>query len=197
MVRPLLLSTFLFILISTAGLSQDKCFENCQKNFESSSLPWPQRNEKIVADLVGCRAPNFTVRTSEGEALSLHELQGKVVVLNFWFIGCAPCIAEMPSLNALFDEYKDQEVVFIAFAREDEHSLKKFLSKTTFKYKIVSSTYNVADYYCLLGGWPTNMVIDKAGIVRQIFFGGYTDDRAKTHAYTEMKPVIDESLSKK
>jgi peroxiredoxin len=186
-----------FVLFSLAAFSQDKCFENCLRNFENSTLAWPEKNERIVGDLVGCKAPDFWAKTISGETISLSSFRGRTVVLNFWFIGCAPCIAEMPALNALADEYKDDEVIFIAFAREDEVSLRKFLTKTEFKYKIVSEFYNVVDEYCLLGGWPTNMVIDKHGIVRKIFFGGYTDERAKTHAYTEMKPIIDESLSQK
>ena len=45
----------------------------------------------------------FKVKTIGGKRLTLAELQGKVVVINFWFIGCAPCISEMPALNKLVD----------------------------------------------------------------------------------------------
>ncbi|MGZ9275075.1 MAG: TlpA family protein disulfide reductase, partial [Nitrospira sp.] len=50
-------------------------------------------------------APDFTLPTLEGGAMSLTDLQGKVVMLNFWGTWCAPCAAEMPDLDALQRQY--------------------------------------------------------------------------------------------
>src|SRR5262249_20333011 len=50
--------------------------------------------------------PAFNVTSLDGQKLDLSALKGKVVVLNFWFIDCPPCQAEMPSLNTLVSEFK-------------------------------------------------------------------------------------------
>lgn len=79
-------------------------------NFEQSRIPFPERNEAILQGLVGCKVPNFNVRTINGESVTLSELKGKVVVINFWFEACAPCIAEIPALNRLKEDYRTKDV---------------------------------------------------------------------------------------
>jgi peroxiredoxin len=191
----LLLTTLTVISITVNLHGQDNCFEKCMDNFEQSTLPFPEKNEAILQGLVGCKAPNFNVRTINGEALTLSELKGKVVVINFWFEACAPCIAEIPALNRLKEDYKTKDVVFIAFGRDDTQSIRDFLKRRRFDYHLVSSDYDLTKAYCLIGGWPTNMVVDKNGVLRQIFSGGRTDEKAKAEAYDKMQPIIEKYLS--
>lgn len=153
-----------------------------------------ERNQKVLDALVGCTAPDFAAITITGEKIISSDLRGKVVVLNFWYRGCAPCIAEMPALNKLVEEFKNEDVVFIAFALDDIRSTIKFLHDTKFDYKVVPGADFMTEKYCVLAGWPMNVVIDRQGIVKQLFAGGYTDERAATQAYEKMKPVIEKSL---
>ena len=199
-----IVSLLIFIFYANCLSAQDNCFENCNGRLKYSSVSPPgerkaifERNEKISAELIGCKAPDFSVETLDGERITLADLKGKIVVLNFWFIECAPCIAEMPALNKLAEEYQDSDVVFVAFGRDAKESLVMFGRKHVFKYKVVASDFEFAKKYCIVSGWPTNMVLDKDGVLRKIFSGGFLDDRASTHAYREIKPVIEEYLLKK
>jgi thiol-disulfide isomerase/thioredoxin len=103
-----------------------------------------------------------------------EELKGKVVVINFWFTACKPCILEMPHLNKLVADNKENPVVFIAPAPENEIQIKKFLKKYNFDYSIIPSSL---DYITELGveNFPTHIIVDKAGIIKQVFIG-YADD---------------------
>ncbi|NDJ33413.1 MAG: TlpA family protein disulfide reductase, partial [Chloroflexi bacterium] len=56
-------------------------------------------------------APDFTLTTYSGETYSLDELEGQVIVLNFWASWCAPCAEEAPDLEATWQAYRDQGVV--------------------------------------------------------------------------------------
>ena len=199
-----IVSLLLFIFFANCLPAQDSCFENCNARLKNTPVSPSgdmkavhERNEKISAELIGCKAPDFSLETLDGERINLSDLKGKIVVLNFWFIECAPCIAEMPALNKLAEEYQDSEVVFVAFGRNDRESLIKFGKKHKFKYKVVVSDFNFAKKYCIVSGWPTNMVLDKNGVLRKIFSGGFLDDRASTHAYMEIKPVIEKYLLEK
>lgn len=196
------MKVFFYILclltLSVDGLGQDTCFD-CVAKFEKARkqtlIGSADASQRVLASIVGCKAPEFDVRTILGEALKLSSLKGKVVVLNFWFIECAPCITELPALNRLVDEYKNEDVVFIAFGRDDPKSIAGFLKKKEFKYKIVPSNIKFAtDQYCIIAGWPTSMVIDKNGVVRLAFSGGYMDERALTHAYEKIRPVVEKYL---
>ena len=108
--------------------------------------------------------PPFQVSDLEGNRHNLAELQGKVVVLNFWFIQCRPCIQEMPELNELVEKYADQEVVFLAFATNSAPDLKAFLKKRDFDYHIIPDSRKIAEEYGVQG-YPTHVVINPQGAV--------------------------------
>jgi peroxiredoxin len=128
-------------------------------------------------------APDFDVKNLEGESLRLSDLKGKVIVLNFWFIGCAPCQVEMPGLNTLTEEFKDKDVVFIAFALDDADALKEFLKVKEFKYLIVPKSGKiVADYGVKV--YPTHVLIDQKGKIAFMLTGG-SEDR-----HEQLRPLI-------
>ena len=116
----------------------------------------------------------FHLKDLNNKKWDSKELKGKTVVINFWFTACRPCIMEMVYLNKLVAENKDSAVVFIAPAPENEVQIKKFLKKYSFDYNIIPSSI---DYINALGieNFPTHLVIDKEGIIRQVFIG-YGDD---------------------
>lgn len=112
-------------------------------------------------------APAFSVTSLEGEKFDLAALRGKVVVLNFWFTGCAPCIAEFNKLNGLVDKFKKKGVVFLAPTLDNAATLKPFLKEHRFKYDVVPgagglivSTYSDGSGNVV---FPTHIVIDKEG----------------------------------
>ena len=162
---------------------------------ENSGVKFPERNTMVKESLLGCKAPDFTVKTIKGESISLEKLKGKVVIINFWFTSCAPCIAEMPALNKLVEEFKGSDVVFIAFARDDVDELASFLEKRLFNFSIIASANEMAKSYCIdIFGWPTTIVVDKSGIVRKVTSGAFTDERAETQMFDVLYPAIKKYL---
>jgi peroxiredoxin len=121
--------------------------------------------EQEKSPLVGTQAVDFDVTDIKGKKYKLSELKGKIVALNFWFVECKPCIMEMPELNELVEEFKGKEVVFLAIAINNQKQLKKFLKKTDFKYKVISSGQSVSDSYGIKG-FPTNVIIDQNGLIQ-------------------------------
>ena len=112
-------------------------------------------------------APAFSLTSLEGEKFELAALRGKVVVLNFWFTGCAPCVAEFTKLNKLVDKFKNKEVVFIAPTLDNAATLEPFLKDHAFKYHVVPNSLSliVNSYRDGSGNvvFPTHIVIDKEG----------------------------------
>ena len=132
------------------------------------------RLEAFKNGLVNKPAKSFRLTDLNGKKWNSKELNGKTVVINFWFTTCKPCIAEMIYLNKLVEENKDSSVVFIAPAPENEIQIKKFLKKYTFEYNITPSS---SDFILAMNieNFPTHLVIDKQGIIRQVYIG-YADD---------------------
>jgi cytochrome oxidase Cu insertion factor (SCO1/SenC/PrrC family) len=102
------------------------------------------------------------------------KLKGKIIIINFWFTACNPCIQEMPHLNKLVAENIDSSVLFIAPAPENETQVKKFLKKYAFDYNIIPSSTEFISAMDIKN-FPTHLVVDKEGIIRQVFIG-YADD---------------------
>jgi peroxiredoxin len=128
-------------------------------------------------------APDFDVKDLEGKILKLSALKGKVVVLNFWFVGCAPCRVEMPGLNMLTEEFKDEDVVFIAFALDNAEALKEFLKVKKFTYQIIAGASKVAVLYGVKV-YPTHILINKKGEMEFTLIGG-SEDR-----HEQLRPLI-------
>lgn len=141
--------------------------------------PLLQADEMAPSQAEGAKpAPSLRVTSLRGEELDLAALRGKVVVLNFWFIGCIPCIVEIPGLNQLVEEFKGKDVVFIAFALDGEKSLRLFLKDKPFNYHIIPESREVAKQYDIRA-FPAHVIIDKTGNMTHFLTGGSADRHKK------------------
>lgn len=136
--------------------------------------PQQAKIDAFKSSLINKPINDFELTDLTNKKWNSTELKGKVLVINFWFTACKPCIQEMPHLNKLVEENKNNEVVFLAPAPENESQIKKFLKKYSFDYNITPSS---ADLIAAMSieNFPTHLVIDKEGIIRQVFIG-YADD---------------------
>lgn len=125
----------------------------------------PKPGESVFFKL-GEKIESFTARDINGEKIKLKELAGKVVVLNFWFIGCPPCRQEIPELNNIALKYRnDPNVVFIAIALDDKYDIKQFIKDNPFAYHIIDDGRMYANLY-KINLYPTNVILDREGKVR-------------------------------
>ncbi|MEO5564518.1 MAG: TlpA disulfide reductase family protein [Chitinophagaceae bacterium] len=126
--------------------------------------------ESFRKGLIGKKLSDFKFDDIKGNKLNRKELEGKVIVINFWFTSCKPCILEMPFLNELVAAYKDKDVVFIAPALDKEAGITKFLQKFTFNYQVVAGQEAYANKL-QVENFPTHIIADKKGIIKQVEVG--------------------------
>jgi thiol-disulfide isomerase/thioredoxin len=111
----------------------------------------------------GTVAPVFEAPVIGGKKVNTGQLKGKVLVLNFWFIGCAGCISEMPKLNELAAKYgSNADIEFIAIAPNTEQELRDFLARERFDYKMVGQARSIINLFAFKG-FPRNIVIGRDG----------------------------------
>lgn len=132
----------------------------------------------------GEKALDFLVTDLKGNSIKLSDLKGKVVVLNFWFTKCPPCVLEMPSLNTLTDDFKGKNVKFIAITFNKKDIVESFLEETKFKYTIAPNANGVIQSYNV-NSFPTSIVINQKGeiVLKEI---GYR---------TNVKEVLSKSIN--
>ena len=120
----------------------------------------------------------------------------KVVFLNFWFAACPPCIAEFEELNKLYKDFKnDSSFEFVSFTFEDSLEIEAMRKRYDIKYKIFSIARTECKRLNMNNGFPTNAILDKAGLFKYIHVGGEMNNREirkffKTHYY----PMISAAL---
>lgn len=117
-----------------------------------------------MMDIVGRKAPGFSLEDMEGGKHRLRDLRGKVVVLNFWFIECKPCLAELPHLNRLADAHRDDGVVFLAPSVNERGPLEAFLVQRRFAYRVIPAAFELATSF-EIKSYPSHVVIDQEGRV--------------------------------
>ena len=148
---------------------------------------------KRDACMEGVFAPNFTATTIDGQHLELAQLKGKVVVLNFWFTRCQPCIAEMPDLNKLVAHYSSDKVAFISFSYEEEKVVKAFLEKQPFKFATVAKSETIRrDVFKLFSSWPYSIIIDREGKISKMWTGNKNMSNGSNYEF--YKKMIDQLL---
>lgn len=129
-----------------------------------------QMDKELKKELLGKKAKPFAITDLKGKKVTLESLKGKVVVINFWFIGCKPCLLEMPVLNQLVKKYQEKNVIFLAFALDKKAALKRFLKKKKFDYTIVPESESLAAQYNI-ESFPSHLILDKTSKITLVEFG--------------------------
>ena len=130
---------------------------------------------EIPAPRQGFLAPDFTLQTPEGETITLSDLRGQAVLVNLWATWCPPCRAEMPAIQKLYDEYKDQGLVVLGVNmtyQDNAQAVVPFAQENGLTFPIlIEATGEVAGKY-ELRSLPSSFFIDRQGIIQEVVIGG-------------------------
>lgn len=109
---------------------------------------------------------------AQGNTLSLEQLKGKVVFLNIWATWCGPCIAEMPSIQKLYDKFKDKEdVAFVILeAESNKNKAVKFMTNKKLDLPLYFPSESIPSEI-FRGSLPTTVIFDKKGNIAHVTEG--------------------------
>lgn len=130
--------------------------------------------------LIGQRAPAFRLVTTDGETLSLGDLRGQLVLVNFWASWCVPCRDEAPMLQQAARDYEARGLRVVGVLYQDSaEAAREFEAKYSLTYPTVLDPdgRTAIDFGVL--GIPESFLIDKDGLVRDRQFGPYTADELR------------------
>lgn len=135
------------------------------------------------AGMVNKKAPDFTLNSLDGKAVSLGEFKGRVVFIDFWASWCPPCKKEMPEINRLAERFNDEDMAVLAVSvdKKKEHA-EKFMSTITGLSKRITVLHDpessIVSAY-MAQAMPTSYIIDRAGVIRFVHFGYRENDPAE------------------
>lgn len=111
------------------------------------------------------KAPNFFLEDLNNKKVELKQYKGKVVFLNFWATWCSPCKEEMPSMEALYQQFKKKDFVFLAISvdYESREKIREFIEKRHFTLPVLVDPKCFAFDLYGVKGIPTTFLIDKKG----------------------------------
>lgn len=127
----------------------------------------PSQQKPAAAVELDIEAPDFSLRTVAGDAVSLSDFRGKVVLLNFWATWCPPCKAEMPSMEAVYQMLKDEGLVILAVNAEPNGArvVPAFLEKNPYTFPILLDDQGVVQQLYGVYKFPETFIIRKDGTI--------------------------------
>ena len=135
-----------------------------EKEVEKNS----EAEKTFVSRNLNKKLPDFNLKDLDGGSITNKDLNNKVVVLNFWFAACKPCVEEMPELNKLVEKYKDNNaVLFLAPSFDNQDLLKKFVKRKDFRFKILANS-TILDKKLGILIYPTTIILNKEGNMIEI-----------------------------
>jgi peroxiredoxin len=173
--KPLLIATLLSVLMAMVVSAS---------SLAGSSTSVAQRG--IVKP--GEPAPNFQLRDMNGRVVSLSELRGKVVLLNFWATWCGPCRVEMPAMERLYRTYdrKDFEILAVSTDAQGAAVTRPFQEENKLTFPILhDSDFRVGLSYGART-LPMTFMVDRQGVVRQHIFGARDWEAPEAHQLIDM-----------
>jgi thiol-disulfide isomerase/thioredoxin len=114
------------------------------------------------ADQVRQKA-DFTLHDLAGKSWRLKELEGKVVLVNFWATWCPPCRKEMPDLDRLYKRYAAKGLVILAISDEEDAKVRPFITAQKYTYPILLDPGSAVNKRLLVQGIPKSLVYDRTG----------------------------------
>ncbi|MDQ3798880.1 MAG: TlpA family protein disulfide reductase [Acidobacteriota bacterium] len=115
-------------------------------------------------------AEDFSATDLSGQAFSLADFQGKVVLVSFWSTRCAVCHSEIPKLNRMSEKYVGKDVVFIGLTTDNETKISAYLKKNPFNFRLAPNSFGVLLKYAdkdaqgnINMGYPSHFLINRKG----------------------------------
>ena len=134
----------------------------------------------INPDAIKTKAIDFKLKDLDGKELSLSDLKGKKVFINFWATWCPPCKAEMPEIEKIYQETKNSDLVIVAIEiGEPLSTVKPFINNNKYNFKVLLDLdQSVATKYGI-SAIPTSYFINKSGNIVSKNVGAMDIDQMK------------------
>ncbi len=170
-------------LAMTAGVVMTRGFSSQSEAVRAV----PVAGQRVIVK-PGEPAPNFQLRDMNGRLVSLSDLRGRVILLNFWATWCGPCRVEMPAMEQLYRAYsrKDFEILAVSTDPQGPAVTRPFQQENQLTFPILhDAEYRVGLMYGART-LPMTFMVDRQGVVRQQIFGARDWGASEAHQLVQL-----------
>lgn len=136
---------------------------------------------------IGVQAPDFAFPDLDGKITNLSDYRGKLVLLNVWATWCKPCRDEMPSMEKLYNKFKEQdfEILAVSVDAQEEKVVRPFMKSYNLSFKaLLDKKGTIQDLY-QTKGVPESFIIDRNGVIIEKVIGSFDWSSPKAFQYFE------------
>ncbi len=185
----------LFVMMLVCLISLSSCDNSTAQQNNKTLIENGKNKQKNKDEL---RAPDFSLADLEGNTITLDQMRGKVVLLNFWGTWCGPCRKEIPDfINLMKKHNKDGlEIIGVTLTSGPPENIKAFADKWGINYKLLTDikgneTQTVTALYGQatgkrITGIPTTFIIDREGVIQKRYVG----PRSEAIFYNDLKKFL-------
>ncbi|KGO88166.1 hypothetical protein Q765_03740 [Flavobacterium rivuli WB 3.3-2 = DSM 21788] len=174
--RDTLSNTFSFVLHKLTEAEMKENDDYWTKTFKDDEENRKKLKGTIIDDL--------TLTDISGVTHTMQSLQGKIIIIDFWFIKCYACVQEMPELNKLKQQFGTENVAYFGVTFDKKDKVKKFLEHTKFNFTIVPDGKKLTERFGIKF-YPTTLILDQE---RQVVYTG--DSGALNDRKKEIKKIV-------
>jgi thiol-disulfide isomerase/thioredoxin len=154
--KSLKMKKYYFLIFSI--LIMTSCETKTTENIQQQPIQQPLKQEVIAkVDIF----ESTTFQTLDGKTVDLKAYKGKRVLVNLWATWCGPCVKEMPSLEAAYQELKAENYIFLAASNEDFALINGFVNRTNYNFDFLKLDENFTPFD--ISVLPTTFIFDSEG----------------------------------
>ena len=138
-----------------------------------------------VGTEVGKKAPNFSLKNMNNKEVTLRELEGKKVFINFWASWCPPCKAEMPDIQKLYENHGEDIKIIAVNLEEEKTKVEKYLNNEELDFTVLLDKNNKVAGQYLVRAIPTSYFLNEKGIIIEKNLGVLSYEKMKENLKIE------------
>jgi len=193
--KQIIKAEILFVMMLVYTISTSGCDNSTAQQKNKASIKNEKNKQAGSSQLL---APDFSLADLEGNTVTLNQMKGKVVLLNFWGTWCGPCRKEIPDFINLMKKYNKDglEIVGVTLTSGPPENIRSFADKWGINYKLLTDikgneTQTITALYGQatgkrITGIPTTFIIDREGVIQKRYVG----PRSEAIFYNDLKKFL-------
>lgn len=198
--KLLIICTSILMIIGCEKIkekSYEDGLENCERQIREQMFENPERigYSHRPECIVGSQLPEFKGETMDGKLINEENLKGKLSIINFWFITCPPCVAEIPGFNKIVESYGQEQINYIAIGKDKRSDIEEFLEDHPWHFEqMLNGDELIKSNFKFKWSFPTTFIVNKEGKIIYSESGGKSDSTAIEAIQKKLIPVIEREL---